>query len=174
MSLIKKKVCIIGNYGVGKTSLIKRFVQGIFSEKYLATVGVKIDQKAVRVGSKEVFLILWDIAGGIDESRQVPSYLQGLSAYIVVGDGTRAETCRLAPDLAHYVEDKVGEQPHILLLNKSDLGGQWALHPEEELKLASLAGMMLKTSAKTGDAVERAFQSIAEAMLGGAVHGSNS
>lgn len=174
MSVVKKKVCIIGNYGVGKTSLIRRFVNGLFSEKYLATVGVKIDQKAVRVGSKEVFLILWDIAGGVSESRQVSGYLQGLSAYIVVGDGTRPDTCRLAPDLAHYVEDKAGQQPHILLLNKNDLGSQWALDPEEEHKLAGLAGMTLKTSAKTGDSVEQAFQFIAEAMVGGAVHGSNS
>ena len=59
----QRKVCMLGTYAVGKTSLVARFVKGIFSEKYLTTVGVRIDMKAVSVGEREVKIILWDIEG---------------------------------------------------------------------------------------------------------------
>ncbi len=54
---------MLGGFGVGKTSLVRRYVQSIFSDTYLTTVGVKIEKKMVNVGAADVALILWDIAG---------------------------------------------------------------------------------------------------------------
>ena len=65
MAIIQKKICMIGDFSVGKTSLVGRFVRQSFSEKYLTTVGVKIDTKLVKLTeNQDVKLILWDIAGG--------------------------------------------------------------------------------------------------------------
>ena len=61
--MLQKKICMLGGFSVGKTSLVRRFVQSIFSETYLTTVGVKIDKKSVELPGKTVDLILWDLAG---------------------------------------------------------------------------------------------------------------
>jgi small GTP-binding protein len=79
---------MLGGFSVGKTSLIKRFVESVFSEKYLTTVGVKIDTKTVDVQGRSVNLILWDIAGEDDTATIRMSYLRGCSGYLLVADGT--------------------------------------------------------------------------------------
>ena len=97
--MIQKKVCMLGGFAVGKTSLVARFVRSIFSEKYLTTVGVKIDKKAVMAGDREVTLVLWDI-NGQDEFQDVQeSYLRGMSGYLLVVDGTRRATLETAAKL---------------------------------------------------------------------------
>ena len=87
---------MLGGFAVGKTSLVRRLVSGIFSEKYLTTVGVKIDQKTVTVQGKELLLVLWDLYGDDDYQKVRASYLQGSSGYILVIDGTRKETVDVA------------------------------------------------------------------------------
>ena len=64
--VLQKKICMLGGFSVGKTSLVKRYVQSIFSETYLTTVGVKIDKKTVDLSDRIVNLILWDLAGEDD------------------------------------------------------------------------------------------------------------
>jgi len=90
--MIQKKVCMIGTSGVGKTSLVVKFVHSIFSEKYLTTVGVKIDKKTVAVDGNEIMLMIWDLAGDDDYQRLQTSYLRGTSGYLLVADGTRLIT----------------------------------------------------------------------------------
>ena len=87
--MIQKKICMIGASGVGKTSLIAKFVHSMFSDKYLTTVGVKIDKKTVSVDGAEVMLMIWDLAGDDDFQRLQISYLRGTSGYLLVADGTR-------------------------------------------------------------------------------------
>jgi small GTP-binding protein len=90
--MIQKKVCMIGSFAVGKTSLVARFVKSIFSEKYLTTVGAKIDKKMVRLGNQELTLILWDLHGDDEFQKVRTSYLQGSASYLLVADGTRRVT----------------------------------------------------------------------------------
>src|ERR1700733_11841325 len=90
--MLQKKVCLLGPFGVGKTSLIRRYVQSIFSDAYLTTVGVKIDKKMLTVGTEAVTLVLWDIAGEDDVTSIRMSYVRGAAGYFLVADGTRAET----------------------------------------------------------------------------------
>ena len=102
--MIQKKLCMIGAFAVGKTSLVARFVKSIFSEKYLTTVGVKIDKKTLGVGDQEVTLIVWDLAGE-DEFLQVRmSYLRGSAGYFLVADGTRRATLDKAIELQQRAE----------------------------------------------------------------------
>ena len=123
--MISKKVCMLGGFAVGKTSLVSRFVRSIFSEKYLTTVGVKIDKKTVPVPGNDVDLVLWDIYGEDDFQKMRTSYLRGANGYLLVVDGTRRSTLDTARDLHKLAVDTVGPVPHLVLVNKSDLADAW-------------------------------------------------
>jgi len=164
--MIQKKICMLGAFAVGKTSLVGRFVKSIFSEKYLTTVGVKIDKKSVRVDDRSVNLMIWDLAGEDEFQKVQLSYLRGASGYILVVDGTRKETLDTAVRLIGDVEDAVGKVPYVLLLNKIDLAEQWEIDPGEAEKSVKQKAMIYKTSAKTGENVENAFQALAASLLG--------
>lgn len=70
---LKKKICMLGTHGVGKTSLVRHFVHSIFDDHYLSTIGVKIDRKTVQLDEVEVTMVLWDIAGEEDFFRSLPA-----------------------------------------------------------------------------------------------------
>jgi small GTP-binding protein len=162
--MLQKKVCMLGAFGVGKTSLVSRFVRSIFSEKYLTTVGVKIDKKTMSVGSEEMTLMLWDIYGedGFQTVRE--SYLRGASGYLLVADGTRHATLDTATSLQQKATSVVGRVPFLLLLNKSDLNTEWEVDERALWKLAEQGWSVLMTSAKTGAGVEEAFAKLAGEM----------
>jgi small GTP-binding protein len=164
-AVIKKKVCMLGHRGVGKTSLVRRFVENMFSAKYLATIGVKVDQESVLVGKETVELLVWDIEGD-DELRTLQSeYLRGASGCLVVADGTRLATLEAAIRIRHQVAAVLGDIPSILAVNKNDLASDWEVQGDE-LDLLTLNGWtVVKTSAKTGTGVEDAFTRLAEQML---------
>lgn len=165
--MIKKKICILGAFSVGKTSLVQKFVRSIFSEKYLTTVGVKVDKKDVQVGDQTVDLLIWDIHGEDITQDISPSYLRGASGYIVVVDGTRSETLDAANSIAGRVRNLLGPLPAVMLLNKSDLEAQWEIDDQTIESLARDGWLALKTSAKTGAGVEEAFQRLAHELIAG-------
>lgn len=162
--MIQKKVCMVGVYGTGKTSLVQRFVHSMFSERYLSTVGVKIDRKPVQLDGADLTLVLWDLAGRDGHEDITVSYLRGSHAVLYVADGTRRETCDQLPELKALVRQAAGEIPEVLALNKSDLKERWALSAGDEQGL-SKAFDLVRTSAKTGDGVEETFLRIGRATL---------
>ena len=164
--MIQKKVCLVGVYGTGKTSLVQRFVHSIFSAKYHSTVGVKIDRKAVQVGDTPVNLLLWDVEGRTADQEIPSSYLRGAHAVFFVTDGTRRETFDQLFDLRKHVRAAAGDVPSIVALNKSDLKEQWLLTAADTSKLITDGFHVLTTSAKTGEGVEDAFRVIALATVG--------
>ncbi|MBO3460203.1 GTP-binding protein [Aetokthonos hydrillicola Thurmond2011] len=163
--MIQKKICIVGAFATGKTSLVARFVHGIFSEKYLTTVGVKIDKKTVNVTGKQLNLIVWDIYGEDEFQKIRMSYLRGASGYLLVVDGTRHNTLKKALDLQKQVEEVVKLAPFILVLNKWDLTNDWEIQSSEIEELVHKGWKVVRTSAKTGMGVEEVFQSLAENIL---------
>jgi small GTP-binding protein len=163
--MLQKKVCLLGGYGVGKTSLVKRYVQSIFSDAYLTTVGVKIEKKMVNVGAADVALILWDIAGEDEVQTIRTSYLRGAAGYLLVVDVTRAETLEVAKSIQARVTSEIGSVPFLFLFNKTDLKEDWQI-PEQLLEDLKDGGyLVLRTSAKTGEGVEEAFQELANRMV---------
>ena len=162
--MIQKKVCMVGLFGTGKTSLVQRFVHSLFSERYLSTVGVKIDRKALQLDGAEVTLVLWDLAGRDKHEDITASYLRGAHAVLYVADGTRRETCDQLPELRAIVREAAGEVPEVLALNKSDLVADWALGRDDEQALAAQWDLV-RTSARSGDGVEEAFLRIGRATL---------
>jgi small GTP-binding protein len=162
--MLHKKVCLLGGFGVGKTSVVARFVSSIFSEKYLTTVGVKIDKKTVDAGSGEMTLMLWDIYGEDEFQTVRDSYLRGASGYLLVADGTRHATLDTAVALQQRAESAIGQVPFVLLLNKSDLNAAWQVDQATLWKIAERGWNVVHTSAKTGAGVEDAFTRLARAM----------
>ncbi len=163
--MIQKKVCLLGTSGVGKTSLVAQYVHSLFSEKYLTTVGVKIDKKVVAVDGSEVTLVIWDLAGDDDFQRLQTSYLRGTSGYLLVADGTRRVTLDLALELQKRVAQTLGEAPFLLALNKADLEPHWEVEEGQIAALTNKNFTILKTSAKDGTGVEQAFADLARRML---------
>jgi small GTP-binding protein len=162
--MIQKKVCMVGVFGTGKTSLVQRFVHSMFSERYLSTVGVKIDRKPIQIDGTDLTLVLWDLAGRDGHEDITTSYLRGSHAVLYVADGTRRETCDQLPELRALVREAAGEVPELLALNKSDLKDHWALAAGDEQALAR-AFDLVKTSAKSGDGIEETFRRIGRATL---------
>jgi small GTP-binding protein len=156
---------MLGAFAAGKTSLVQRYVHSIFSEKYLTTVGVKIDQKTVTVKGTPVELILWDIYGEDEFQAVRPSYLRGASGCLLVVDGTREYTLDTAHSLLKRAQETVGHIPVIFVFNKSDLIDNWEIGPSQLEALERRGAAVLRTSAKDGSGVELAFTTLAEMML---------
>ena len=163
--MIQKKVCMVGVFATGKTSLVQRFVHSLFSAKYHSTVGVKIDRKQVQVGTEPVNLLMWDIEGRTAEQEIPESYLKGAHAVFYVADGTRRETFEQLFSLRDHVRSAAGDVPSIVALNKYDLKGQWVVSADDGRKLIDGGFHMLTTSAKSGEGVEDAFRWLATATL---------
>ena len=163
--MIQKKICMLGSFAVGKTSLVRQFVSSLFDERYHTTVGVKVDKKELILDGTEVLLMLWDLHGEDEFQKMRLSYLRGTSGYLVVADGTRPVTLDRAYSIQTVASQEIGEVPFTLLLNKSDLEGEWALE-EAALEEARENGWeVVHTSAKTGKGVDEAFHGLARAML---------
>jgi small GTP-binding protein len=162
--VIQKKICMLGGFGVGKTSLVSRFVHSIFSDKYHTTIGVKIDKKHISLLRGELELILWDIYGEDEFQKVRMSYLQGASAYLLVADGTRRETVDVAWSLQRAAEQEIGKVPFVLALNKVDVADQWQVDQASLEQVGQAGWKIVRTSAKTGEGVEDAFLILARAM----------
>jgi small GTP-binding protein len=161
--MIQKKICLLGSFAVGKTSLISRFVRSIFSDKYLTTVGVKIDKKLLTVASTDINLMIWDLNGEDQFQKVQMSYVRGTSGYFLVIDGTRRESLDVALGLHERIGQEFGPLPFVVLLNKNDLKHDWTLRPDDFELLAGLT--VLETSAKTGENVEAAFMRLGQLIL---------
>lgn len=166
MNSTKKKICMLGGFAVGKTSLVQRFVNSMFSEDYMTTVGVKIDQKSIQLtDGTTVELVLWDIHGDDDFQSVRDMYLRGMSGYLLVADGTSRSTLTKATRMHDLAGSSVGDVPFILLLNKRDLEAEWEITRNDIAELQSSGWRVIKTSAKTGENVEEAFTELAEMMI---------
>ena len=163
--ILQKKVCMLGAAGVGKTSLVRRFVESIFSERYQATVGVKIDRKALPLGADTLNLMLWDLQGEAEHQATRLEYLRGSAGYLVVADATRPETLAVARDLARRAGELLPAAPWLLVLNKMDLAAQLAVPPEEREQLRADGWTVVETSAATGAGVDETFLELGRRLL---------
>lgn len=167
---------MVGDFSVGKTSLIRRFVDNQFSDEYLSTVGVKLSRKVVELptsaahpAGQQVELLIWDIEGQTQFKAIAPSYLQGAKGAIIVGDVKRPETLtHLQDHLALFFQ--INPQAHaIVALNKVDLvSAEVAIALQEKFHLqAHYPGLLATygTSAKTGADVNHIFQQLATQLL---------
>jgi Ras-related protein Rab-1A/Rab family protein len=165
--LMKVKVCFIGDAGVGKTSLIKRYVLDVFDDRYIATIGTKVTKKIVDVdGQVKVMMLVWDIMGqkGFRELLR-EAYFFGAHGAIAVCDLTNKETLE---ELRYWIKaltDVAGDVPIVFAGNKVDLENDRVIKEQDLQELASkYKGKAYLTSAKTGQNVEAVFKTLATAM----------
>lgn len=163
--MIQKKICLLGAFAVGKTSLAARFVKSLYSDQYHTTVGVKVDKKTVDIGGRDVNLIIWDLAGEDEFQKVQMSYLRGASGYLLLADGTRRSTLETARMLQQRVLETVGPLPFIFIINKNDLIEEWEIEDEAIAECQNLGWQVIKSSAKTGEGVEEAFGWLAKEMV---------
>jgi small GTP-binding protein len=167
-----KKICLLGDPAVGKTSLIRRYVFDMFDDKYITTIGTKVTKKTVVVPGPvqpsadiRITLLIWDILGQREYQRLHPVYYQGAEGALIVCDSTRKETIGNLATWVTSFKNVVGNVPVVFLINKSDL-----VDPEkfDRTEIDSLSRQhhapYLPTSAKNGLNVERAFITVSEAL----------
>ncbi|MCB8944557.1 MAG: GTP-binding protein [Ardenticatenaceae bacterium] len=163
MKEIQKKVCLLGDIAVGKSSLVRRFVEGIFDDKYLSTMGVHVSRKVITQANHQLKLLVWDLAGGEDfTASSTINYLRGAAGAILVCDLTRENTLET---LATYAQMMLQVNPtavFVIVGNKADLSNERII---SDLMLSAhsknLKCPYLSTSAKTGERVEDAFHLLA-------------
>lgn len=163
--ITKLKVCLIGATGVGKTSLVARYVHSIFSEVYRTTIGVKIESIEVTRGDRVVQLVIWDISGEDEFQSVQSSYVSGSAGYLLVLDGTRRDTVDMAVTLMRRVRDIAGNIPFVAVLNKEDLAASWELRPEDLQTIEQSAVAVVRASARTGACVQSAFERLVDGIL---------
>jgi len=157
-----RKICVLGDFSVGKTSLTSRFVRNVFSERYQTTVGVKIDTLELDLAGEPIKLVIWDLAGTDALSTVSLSYLRGASGYLLVADATRALTFESAKNLHAAAQKFLGPVPFVVLLNKADLAAEREIALDSAAKLREEGWLAFDTSARSGENVEHAFLALAK------------
>lgn len=162
MPSVQGKVCILGDFGVGKTSLVRRYVEGIFHNDYLSTIGVKVSRHVAHAGGTQVNLIIWDVAGGEESSGVHTNYLKGATAALLVCDMTRASSLSGLQKYANAMQKIEPSASFVVVGNKYDLKDYFEITEGDVSTFArGIASPYLITSAKTGQRVEDAFTQIA-------------
>jgi small GTP-binding protein len=167
---INKKVCLLGDFSVGKTSLVRRFVYERFEDKYLSTIGVKVSRKTIDMTHQDkpikLSIILWDLAGSEEFNQIRASYLRGAAGIMFVCDLTRPETLQHLPAYLDDMRQVCPDADVILAANKADLVDERRLSKSEiEGHANKLNAPYYLTSAKTGEAVETIFHQLGQQML---------
>jgi len=171
MSEITFKVCIFGEGGVGKTTLINRYLTGIFEADTKMTLGLDFYVKELKLKDINIVLQIWDFGGEDKFKFLLPSYIKGANGGIFMYDITRYTSFEIMDvwlNSFKYDWDKSKKFPPILLVGgKIDLESERAVKHEEAKKVSNeteLAGF-IECSSKTGENVEQVFESLAQLML---------
>lgn len=165
--MLQRKVCLIGDFAVGKSSLFNRFVYNRFSEAYQSTIGVRVQRKVVTVQGRDVALVLWDTEGGQDSSTVRESYLAGAAGAVIVCDLTRNNTILHCEEYANILRQRNADVHLTMAGNKLDLVSPEHTHVAVARRVAQLIQVPLTlSSAGSGEGVEALFQSLGEGLAG--------
>lgn len=169
---LTKKICLLGDPSVGKTSLIRRFVLDEFDDSYISTIGTKVTKKEmiIPVPDKEMevylTLMIWDVAGQQEYRMFHKMYLKGVEGAFSVCDLTRKDTVNAMKKYVTVVKENAGDVPIVFFFNKADLTDQMQVNINDVRKIESLKHIpCYKTSAKTGDKVADGFGQLSRMMV---------
>lgn len=171
MHALSKKICLLGDFAVGKTSLVRRFVYNRYEDRYLSTLGVKVSRKVIAVPRgddiAELTIMLWDLAGAEEFDGVRSSYLRGSAGALLVYDSTRPETLDALPDYVADLRAVSPEAPVIVVANKNDLKTHPTLTDERiQSVISSCNAPWYTTSAKTGFGVDEVFRHLGRLLVG--------
>ena len=171
MQRVKFKVCIFGNGGVGKTTLVNRYLTGLFKDNLAMTIGADFYVKGMEIDGIKVTLQIWDFAGEDRFRFILPSYIAGASGCIFMYDITRYKSLEDIEDWmkvfnkgAQQLNDDI---PLIMLGGKLDLQDKRAAPREDAIEIAKHYNFLeyIECSSKTGENVEQVFLKIGQIML---------
>ena len=160
--MVSKKIILTGNFSVGKTSLFNRFINNQFDEKYITTIGVKVNKKTVELDGEEVSLVLWDVAGEVTQDKVPTSYFLGSHGILYVFDLTRPTSWRNIRTDLEYLKNLLPFAVIKVVGNKKDL---LSAEEIEEVRKELPAKWDILTSAKTGENVETLFMELTKEMV---------
>jgi small GTP-binding protein len=160
--MISYKIVLVGKFGVGKTSLIRRFVDNSFSEEYLSTIGVSISRKSIQNAT----VMIWDIEGETQFKPVFKQYLKGAKGFIIVADLLRDDTIASIEEHIKLCHEVVPDAPLAIALNKSDMAHSFGQSEVDTLKALSENIITIKkTSAKSGTQVEEIFLALHRSVM---------
>lgn len=164
MRTVQKKICLLGAFAVGKTSLVRRYVEGIYNDQYLSTIGVKISHRTLTRPAGNIELFIWDLAGSHEFIRSENSYLLGSAGALIVCDLTRRDTLLVLERYIGQVHAVNANARLVIVGNKADLADARKINQAELNAICQSVGAppAVLTSAKTGENVEQAFTLLAE------------
>ena len=159
------KITVIGDGGVGKTSLIKKYTKGSFKKEYIKTLGAQFSKYDEKIENSAVKLFFWDIAGQKEFSFMRPTFYKGSKAAIIVFSLAPDEIDDSFKHISEWHEDikkYCGDIPIVLFGNKMDLVNDEELEESNVKEIVDKRDFLgyYKTSAKTGNGVYKAFQAI--------------
>jgi small GTP-binding protein len=160
--MISKKIILTGSFGVGKTSLFNRFIYQQFSDKYLTTIGVKVNNKTIKIDDESISMMVWDIAGEVLQDKVPASYFLGASGIIYVMDLSRPLTFMNLESDIQFLRDLLPNGTIIIVANKKDLVTDEQF---EMIRQESPRPFDYTTSAKTGENVEELFIEMGKRLL---------
>mmetsp|Transcript_13985 Transcript_13985/g.40243 ORF Transcript_13985/g.40243 Transcript_13985/m.40243 type:complete len:211 (-) Transcript_13985:59-691(-) len=158
----KYKLVFVGDVQVGKTSIIGRYVYGVFNDTYQNTVGIDFLSKSIRLEGRAIRLQLWDTAGQERFRSLIPSYIRDASAVMVVYDITRKASFSSVSGWVQNIREQQGPDARIVLVgNKSDLSDSREVQTSEGEDLAKqIGGLFFEVSAKTGGNIDELFSQL--------------
>ena len=172
MARLAFKVCIFGDGGVGKTTLIHRYVTGVFSGDTTMTIGVDFHVKKMIIEGQEVALQIWDFAGEDRFRFLLPAYVRGASGGIFMYDITRFASLKNIKDWSEVIDECTDKNkkplPVILVGSKYDLAYKRAVPVEHAVGIYESGELFIayiECSSKTGDNVELIFSTLAKEMM---------
>ena len=160
--MISKKIILTGSFGVGKTSLFNRFIYQQFSDKYLTTIGVKVNNKTIKIEDESISMMVWDVAGEVSQDKVPASYFLGASGIIYVIDLSRPLTFLNIESDIQFLRDLLPNSTIIIVANKKDLVTEEQL---ETIRQELARPFDYSTSAKTGENVEELFIEMGKRLL---------
>jgi small GTP-binding protein len=150
---------------VGKSSLVRRFVDGSFDQAVAPSIAMSIFSGSVELGDVTLEMMLWDPAGAESGGQYNRSFISGASGLIFVVDATQPQTLDHLLQAQSKERGFIGSRPAILVVNKVDLTGDFALSKAQIDAASKLDWRLIKASAKTGNNVGQVFTKLAELML---------
>jgi len=160
--MTSKKIILAGSFGVGKTSLFNQFIHNKFDDKYLTTIGVKVNKKVIDIDGRQLSILLWDIAGEVSQDKVPVTYFLGASGVIYVFDLSRPTTYKNIEEDIKYLNQTLKGGVVRIVGNKKDLVTDEQL---EKIRAELTLPFDIATSAKTGENVEELFFDLGKALL---------
>ncbi|MBD3228928.1 MAG: GTP-binding protein [Candidatus Lokiarchaeota archaeon] len=166
-SFYKFKILIVGDAGVGKTSIVLRYTNRAFRRSYIPTLGVNITEKTVQLENEAARFVIWDIAGHSKYQMMRNHYYEGANGVFLVFDLTRRDSFDNLSDWYQDVKKFLGKNVKgFILANKNDLKKQIKINNSDLKQLKNKLGLdVLKTSALTGENIDQAFEEIAKSLV---------